>query len=231
MAAPARALLAALVLAGAGAAPCALAAGLSGETRHAFTIVAQPLPELLDAFASNFGVAVAVDRRIEGEVRNLHGTFSAVEFLDAVAERSGIDWYFDGTTVHVSPASGRRSVIVDFGRVSPDALDQALSSLGLVDPRFPVRRSADGRIGVVTAPPRYVELIENAFALLQGRPAPPEPQPGARVAPATRILIVRGDSAQVWAGKNAVPDGEVPAPDTGEAPDDAAGAPGQAAAP
>lgn len=194
-------------------------ADINSTERRTFTIMSQSLSGVLAEFGANFGIPISIDDSIRGEVRNMHGDYTPKGFLNALSRENSIDWYYDGTTLHVTPTSAQRSVVVNFAKVSPQELTETLDAIGLADRRFPTRANGDGRIGIITAPPRYVELVENAFALLEAR-TPASDGPGRRLSPTSSILIVRGDSTQVWRGKNAI---DTPPPplteDAGPPPD------------
>ena len=191
------------------------------EGRIAYAIASQDASDLLAEFAANAGPSIVVDGRIDRAVRSLSGEMSPAEFLDAVTGRIGADWYHDGSTVHVTPSSARRTVVVAFDTFDEATLEGVMADLGVADPRFPVRSSHDGALGVITGPPRMVELAENAFALIAAAPpreagAParsgtgdavpggavpmPRAEPGQEVeAPGPdTVLIMRGGASEIW---------------------------------
>lgn len=181
-----------------GAAP---AGPLDAPETHAFAIVDQQLGDVLREFSGAAGVAVDVGRGVEGRVTNFTGRYTARGFLDAMSAEFGLVWYDDGAAVHVTGAGEMRSVVIDFDRVAPDELRAALDELGVADERFALRETRAG-IGVVTGPPRYVELVENAFLMLAGRGAGVVPaEGGARPSRSVHAMtVVRGESVAIWRG-------------------------------
>lgn len=170
---------------------------LDAPETHAFTIVDQQVADVLTEFAGAVGVAIDLGEGVEGRLTNFSGRYTAQGFLDAVTARSGLVWFFDGTAIHVTGADEMKSVVIDFDRVPPDHLTAALEDLDVADPRFPLRRTAAG-IGVVTGPPRYVELVENTLLMLAERDdTAPVPRPTRA---ARSVTVVRGRDVSVWSG-------------------------------
>lgn len=188
------------------------ASAVDSNERRMYAILSQDLASVLEEFGLSVGTPIVIDEAVEGRVENLKGAMTPREFLDRLARERALVWYYDGTAIHVTPASANRSVMIDFDQVTPELLEETFASLGLADDRFAIRSTGDGGVGLLTGPPRYVELAESAFSLLEERtlaaaPAPGDPaQPPVQVPVARRsdILIVRGDSAQVWRGRNAL---------------------------
>lgn len=209
----AAALAAALALAGPADAGPAL---LDDPARVPFAIVDQALPEVLREFGSAIEIPMTVDQRVEGRVTDLSARLTARGFLDRLAADHGIAWYFDGTSIHVTPAAANGSVVIDFGAVPAETLEASLEAMGIADPRFGIRRTGEGGVGVVTGPPRYVDLVEQTFLMLAKR----EPAGAGPKAPTRRIVVVRGESVETWSGMTRLEATSMRAPD-GAAADDA----------
>lgn len=175
----------------------AASADLDDTRRHRFTIISQDVVDVLDEFASSAGVFLNVDPKVRGRVTNFRHRVTARGFLDRLAAEQGLAWYYDGDTLHVTPADANRSVFLDFREVTPAMLEETLASLAVEDDRFAVRITGSEGIGVVTGPPRYIELVEHAFTLLQSRIA----RDGGERGPGRRsIVVVRGGAVQLWRG-------------------------------
>ena len=50
--------------------------------------------------------------------------------------------------------------------MSQPQLEANLDALGVTDARWPLRGSPDGRLVVVSGPPRYVQLVEQTLSAL-----------------------------------------------------------------
>ena len=161
-----------------------------------FAIVDQALPDVLREFGSAAEIPMTVDQRVEGRVTDLSARLSARGFLDRLAADHGLAWYFDGTSIHVTPAAANGSVVIDFGAVPAETLEASLAAMGIADPRYGIRRTGEGGVGVVTGPPRYVDLVEQTFLMLAKR----EPAGAGPKAATRRIVVVRGESVETWSG-------------------------------
>ena len=188
------------------ASPGAAPAGpLDVPGTHRYAIVDQQVADVLREFAAAIGVVLTLGQGVEGRLTNFAGTYDARGFLDAVTAEFGLVWYDDGAAIHVSAASEMTSVVIDFEALSPAELEAAMKELGIADPRFALRETSAG-IGVVTGPPRYVELVENAFLMLRARAAaersaPAAPRAGSDAAvQAHAITVVRGERVSIWRG-------------------------------
>ena len=62
--------------------------------------------------------------------------------------------------------------------------------------RFALRQTGNTGIGIVSGPPRYVEMVENAFLMLANRTT----RPAAPAMTAKRITVIRGEQVEVWSG-------------------------------
>lgn len=181
------------------------APSFESDDRYKYTILSQDIGDVLVEFGSSFGISMNIDGTISGRVSNFQGVLTGEEFLERLASEYGLSWYYDGVSIYVTPASANRSVVVDFKKVPPDVLEATLQELGVSDDRFKLRTTNKNGIGVLTGPPRYIQLVENAFTLLEKRQTGPKTlkEAIALSTPRSNILIIRGDSAQVWQGKNA----------------------------
>ena len=193
-------------------------AALGGTEIHRYTILSQDLRAVLEEFGVSLDLSVNVDPDIEGQVTNFRSALTVEGFLDRLTSEHGLVWYFDGTTLHITPARNNRSIFVDFRRVTPAMLIETLDTLAVADDRFTVRSTGSQGIGVVTGPPRYIELVEHAFTLLQSQEAGPQ---ATDAPPARPVMVVRGGSVQLWEGRNTAPANTEAAPPTEAAPDTA----------
>lgn len=208
-------LLAALLLAGAGA---GAQEAFESEERRPYTVVEQELTGVLTQFAAAHGVPVAIDPDVAGTVTGLSGRFTPREFLNRLAALHGLSWFHDGAAIHIGPASENRTVVVDLGAVDRTALEAALADMGLGDPALGLETDDRTGIGVVSGPPRYVEMVEGAYAILAARPEAAE----AEVRRPVSVLVIRGGRVGRWNGAYVEPlSGEpepAPAPQTGGTP-------------
>ncbi|MEM7710186.1 MAG: hypothetical protein AAF264_05435 [Pseudomonadota bacterium] len=173
-------------------------AAFDDEHERRYTILSQDLADVLGEFSAGMDMSLNVDPEVEGRVTNFRHRLTDRGFLDRLAADQGIVWYYDGDTLHVTPARDNRSIFVDFRAVTPEMLRRTLDTLAVSDDRFDVRMTGPEGIGVVTGPPRYIELVEHAFTLLQGQTGQGEGTAAAK----RSVLVVRGGAVQIWRGRN-----------------------------
>ncbi|WP_338664497.1 hypothetical protein VQH23_04870 [Pararoseomonas sp. SCSIO 73927] len=154
-----------------------------------YAVVDQDLREVLIELGKRVGLNAVVSEGVRGRVRGRLARGTAIETLERLAAIYGLDWFTDGSTLHVSSVGEAVSRLVDLGGVPPAQLDAALRALGVHDARWPIRAS-DPNLGLamVSGPPRYVGLVEQTLAVLARRPRPdgtPQTEPA-------RIRVFRG---------------------------------------
>lgn len=157
-----------------------------------YAVVDQELRDVLIELGKRVGLNAVVSDGVRGRVRGRLARGTAVETLDRLAAIYGLDWFTDGSTLHVSAVGEAVSRLVDLGGVPPAQLDSALRTLGVLDQRWPIRGS-DPSLGMamVSGPPRYVALVEQTLSVLARRPRPdgtPQTEPA-------RIRVFRGSTA------------------------------------
>lgn len=175
---------------------------LLSSDAYAIQVIDQDLRGVLQEFGAGLGIPVTVSAEVDGRVANLRGDFTAQEFLNKIAADQSLAWFFDGDTLHVTEARQNRSLVIDFEIVDPGRLDEMLNNMGVMNTQFPIRQLPGGQMGVLIAPPRYVELVEKAFMVLTNQwQAPATVQ---RSVARSQILVIRGDGAQLWRGARAM---------------------------
>lgn len=122
--------------------------------------------DLLRQLASSNELAIQVDDRIKGTVS---GNFSLdpQSILELLSKSYGFFWFFDGSSIIVSPVS---DVKIEMLRLAPDALSNLTSTLqrlGVYDMRYPIRVDAANRLVVLSGPSRYVDMLSNISRALQ----------------------------------------------------------------
>lgn len=122
--------------------------------------------DLLRQLAASNQLSIQVDERIRG---NVSATFSLEpqQILDLLSRSYGFFWFYDGSSIIVSPSS---DVKIEMVRLTPDALthlSSTLSRLGIYDPRYPIRVDEANQLVVLNGPSRYVEMLSNVSRALQ----------------------------------------------------------------
>jgi type III secretion protein C len=133
----------------------------------AVVVKEQRLSEILkDLFESN-NIASVIDPSIEAVVKNSRFKLKPQEMIDLLSLRYGLSVYYDGQTAYVAPSSSNVTRIFRIDRNAQVSARRVLSSLGLLDNKFPVRFDEVGRIVSVNGPLRLVTAIESALVSLE----------------------------------------------------------------
>ena len=175
--------------------PClSSASGLAGTLAwpsepYDYVIVDQDIHEILADFGKNLNVKIQVDEDIEGRVRGDWPKQPPRPFLEAMAQRFGFDWYFDGHILHVTATAKSQTLLLFLGPVPFEELRSDLTDLDILDKRFPLRFSPGSNLALVAGPPRYVEMVTETLAALSSRPQAPDK-------PAKRVTVFRGPGRQ-----------------------------------
>jgi type III secretion protein C len=123
------------------------------------------LSEVLQDFGAAEAVPVVVDAGVEGTV---NGEFRArpQEFLTALSKSYDLIWYYDGMTLFVYPSRMIESRVFRMRGYKRSAVQRMLSSLGLGDPRYPLRFNDHEQTLMAYGPPRHIELVQTVIDTL-----------------------------------------------------------------
>jgi type III secretion protein C len=137
------------------------------EQATAVVVKEQKLNEILkDLFESN-NIASVIDPSIDAVVKNSRFKLKPQEMIDLLSLRYGLSVYYDGQTAYVAPSSSNVTRIFRIDRNAQISAKRVLSSLGLLDNKFPVRFDEVGKIVSVNGPLRLVTAIESALVSLE----------------------------------------------------------------
>lgn len=160
------------------ATPAAHSAALPEAGRIvAYAVVDQDLDEVLRGICNEAGVRASVSPDVKGRVHGRLAPAPADALLSDLGRLFGFDWYFDGATVAVTPSKDTVTKVVALGPLDPAVLLQTLDATGIADPRWPIRvvqpaaEGGRGSVIVMSGPPRYLALVDQATAALSGRAA------------------------------------------------------------
>jgi type II secretory pathway component GspD/PulD (secretin) len=152
---------------------------------YKYLVVDQDVKDLLIEFGRNIGVPVRVSDEVSGRVRGRLPAATAREFLNLLCDRNGLVWYFDGAILHVGAEAEVKTELVNIGQLPATELLSKLDTLGIADPRFPVRATPDAGIISVSGPPVFVSLVQQTLAVMTKSAGQPpregDQHPGIRV--------------------------------------------------
>ena len=158
-----------------GATVAAAATMPNGGRPISITAREQPITAFLQDLFATMDVPAAISPGLAGSV---NGSFSgpAAKVLRDVARVYNLVTYYDGSVVHVVPASelSRRTYAVN--AEMSDRMMREIMDLDLTDTRNTLRRSGDGNIVAVGAR-RFIEQVDELARAAQAQQAP-QNQPG-----------------------------------------------------
>lgn len=122
------------------------------------------LETVLAEFAGSFSLSLNMAPSLSGLVNGRFTTQNPTEFITKLAGVYGFVWYTHAGTLHVSKSSDAltRSLPAPGGGIAN--LRQALTDLGVLEPRFGWGELAEQKVVLVSGPPSYVNLIESTLS-------------------------------------------------------------------
>jgi type III secretion protein C len=120
-----------------------------------------PLKDFLREFAASQSLTAVIDDKVEGTVR---GKFEMppANLMATMSSMHGLIWYYDGSLLHIQPASDATSQVVRLAHSRMDSLQKTLVKLNIADKRYPLVYDREENTAIVSGPKRYVELVQNA---------------------------------------------------------------------
>ncbi|MCT7328835.1 type III secretion system outer membrane ring subunit SctC [Ralstonia mojiangensis] len=145
---------------------------VSDTSRARFIARKEPVEQLFKAIGSEIHKATRLSNkarqyRISGEF-DLRKPFALIE---RVTSSLGLIWYFDGQIIYVYDNSEVASVMLAVASDTVDSLVSSLKKSALYDNRFPIRHAVGTDFVYVSGPPKYVEVVQAAAALLHTQTA------------------------------------------------------------
>lgn len=120
-----------------------------------------PLETVLAEFASGFSLSLAMQPGLGGaSVNGRFTTRNPTEFISRLGGVYGFTWFTHAGTLHVSRASDMVTRSLPVPGSSQAQWRQALTDLGVLEPRFGWGELPDQGVVLVSGPPAYVGLVE-----------------------------------------------------------------------
>jgi len=119
----------------------------------------QSLQEVLQQFASGFSLSLRLGKGVGGVVSGKFNTNTPTDFLDRLGGVYGFNWFVYAGTLYVSDASEVQTRTVSAGPGGVGGMRQALTQLGVLDPRFGWGELPGQNMALVTGPRAYVDLV------------------------------------------------------------------------
>lgn len=125
-----------------------------------------PLATVLREFASSFSLTLDLSPQVSGHVNGRFQARNPTEFLNQLGGVYGFQWFTHAGTLFVSRSSEMSTASLTASGASIAAMRQALTSLGVLDPRFGWGELPEQGLALVSGPPAYVTLVKNTVASL-----------------------------------------------------------------
>ncbi|PKM32748.1 MAG: EscC/YscC/HrcC family type III secretion system outer membrane ring protein [Gammaproteobacteria bacterium HGW-Gammaproteobacteria-12] len=128
------------------------------QTAYAYDARQTDLNSALADFTREFGLSLdmpPMDGIVDGRIR----ASNPQEFLERLGREYQFQWFVYNETLYISPTSEQTSARIE---VSPDAVDDlenALTAIGLLDPRFGWGTLPEEGLVLVRGPAQYVQFI------------------------------------------------------------------------
>lgn len=168
---------------------------------YRYITVDQPVDAALAEFGRNTGIPVKLGKEIKGRLSGGMPIGTAREFLSRICNRYGLVWHFDGSALNIVPEAEMRTELMRLDDKAIRSVGQRLDTLGITDPRFPIRVSEGDNMLSVSGPPSYVALVKKALGVMSQTQAGPG---GDAAAKAGLVRVFRGrraDAQEVPAAK------------------------------
>lgn len=165
---------------------------------YAYEAKNTPLAQVLKDFAESFGLKLDMDD-IAGVVDGRMRSESPDAFLDRLGLEHKFQWFVYNNSLYVSPLDQQQSTRIEVDEKSVDDLNQALTDVGLLDPRFGWGALPEQGVALVRGPRRYVELIQEFSAKQRSRDEKQEViyLPLRFANAADRVIRYRGENLKI----------------------------------
>jgi len=134
------------------------------EGAYAYAAQNTPLRTVLQDFATSHSVNLNMPADFSANVDGRLRADSPTDFLNRLGLQFRFQWFVYNDTLYISRQSDQVSRRI---KVSADAapdLKQALTDVGLLEPKFGFGELPDDGVVIVTGPPEYVDLVEDFSA-------------------------------------------------------------------
>ena len=118
-----------------------------------------PVRVVLADFADAFSVRLEMTSPLKGLVKAKIRAKSAAKFIERLALQYHFQWFVYGGVLHISPMRDQQVVRIEVSEEAVGDLKQALTEIGLLDPRFGWGELLDEGVVLVSGPKKYVNLV------------------------------------------------------------------------
>lgn len=135
---------------------------------YPYIVANQDLASAIRYFGKNIGVGVNIDPGVTGKVTTKpRGELTRRAYLDQLAVEFGLVWFFDGTTLHVTPTGNVETEVFFLKHNDGATVLRTLEQLGLYQNTFLHRFDARNRVLLVSGPSAYVRMVKNTVDAIE----------------------------------------------------------------
>ena len=131
-----------------------------------YTLVARDmdLRTALDTFAVAEGLSVVMSQSVTGVFSGDFKDVAPADFLNKIATTHNLIWYYDGAALYLYGAGEIATMLIDLQYMKAGEVRSMLAELGVEDSRFPLKKTSNDELVMVSGPPRYVALVSEMIA-------------------------------------------------------------------
>ena len=123
-----------------------------------------PLREAFIAFGTAEGISVVVSENVVGIVSGDFKKLPPREFLDRSTMLYNLTWFSDGAALYIYSGGEIETMLLDLKYMKAGEVQAMLKELGVEDERFPLKKTSNDELVMVSGPPRYVMLVAELVA-------------------------------------------------------------------
>ena len=127
----------------------------------------QSLKDVITAVATHARLGVRINETIDAKFSGHLKQRNAYDALNYMAASYDLVWYSDGSTLYVDPINALETRLFHLDSLMSHDVKRSMQALSIWDKRFDWRVLSEKAILMVSAPPRYLELLEETIALLK----------------------------------------------------------------
>ncbi len=123
-----------------------------------------PLRDALTAFGTAEGISVVISDNVAGVVSGDFKKLPPLEFLNRITMLHNLTWFYDGAALYIYTGGEIETMLLDLKYMKAGEVQAMLKELGVEDERFPLKKTSNDELVMVSGPPRYVMLVAELIA-------------------------------------------------------------------
>lgn len=133
-----------------------------------YVVVDQNIRDVLHELFAAASVPVEIADSVRGHIHSRWPDNNVGDYLKHLAQANGLEWYFDGSTMHICKANEVETKSIPAHGVDFSTLSGRLILAGANDTRFKVRPGTAPDTMQVSGPPAFISTVEQSIAAISG---------------------------------------------------------------